>query len=91
MVVAHHVAGASLLPRCRYYCRLLFGAGAGAGLKVVMVAHRLATIQSADVIFVLDKGRVVEQGSHKELLQVFCFVLRVVTLAVVQTLCCWWN
>jgi subfamily B ATP-binding cassette protein MsbA len=34
----------------------------------VVIAHRLATIQRADVIFVLNEGTIVEQGKHKELL-----------------------
>ncbi|WP_435264027.1 ABC transporter ATP-binding protein [Tenacibaculum sp. nBUS_03] len=35
----------------------------------IVIAHRLATIQKADTIIVMDKGLIVEQGSHKKLLQ----------------------
>jgi ATP-binding cassette, subfamily B (MDR/TAP), member 1 len=35
---------------------------------IIAVAHRLATIQNADVIFVLGSGRVLESGSHMELI-----------------------
>ncbi len=34
----------------------------------VMVAHRLCTVTHADVIFVMHRGRIVEQGSHQELM-----------------------
>ena len=39
------------------------------GRKTVVIAHRLSTIQNADVIVVMDKGKIIEQGSHKELLK----------------------
>jgi len=37
------------------------------GKTVVVVAHRLSTVQNADNIVVLEKGRIAEQGTHKEL------------------------
>ncbi|KAK8050263.1 multidrug resistance protein [Apiospora phragmitis] len=42
---------------------------AASGRTMVVVAHRLATVQNADVIFVLGEGKVLEQGNHAELLK----------------------
>jgi ATP-binding cassette, subfamily B, bacterial len=38
------------------------------GKTSIVIAHRLATVRSADVIFVIDGGVVVEQGTHEELI-----------------------
>lgn len=39
-----------------------------AGRTSIVIAHRLATVRQADVIFVVDEGRIVERGTHDELL-----------------------
>ena len=36
---------------------------------VLMIAHRLSTVQNADNIIVLSEGKIAEQGSHSDLLQ----------------------
>jgi ATP-binding cassette subfamily B protein len=40
-----------------------------AGRTSFVIAHRLSTIRNADCIFVIEQGRIIEQGSHKELLE----------------------
>jgi len=39
------------------------------GRTVVIIAHRLSAVRHANRIIVLDRGQIVEQGPHKELVQ----------------------
>ncbi|MGH2458686.1 MAG: ABC transporter ATP-binding protein, partial [Chloroflexota bacterium] len=40
-----------------------------AGRTAIVIAHRLSTVRNADRIIVMDRGRIVEEGSHRALLQ----------------------
>jgi ATP-binding cassette subfamily B (MDR/TAP) protein 1 len=42
-------------------------AAASKGRTTIMIAHRLASVQHADRIFVFDTGRIIEQGRHDDL------------------------
>ena len=39
------------------------------GISCIVVAHRLSTIKNCDEIIVMDKGRIIDRGTHKELMQ----------------------
>ena len=41
-----------------------------AGRTVIIIAHRLVRVRDADRIVVVDRGQIIEQGSHEELLAV---------------------
>ena len=36
---------------------------------IITVSHRLSTVEQADVIYMLENGRIIEQGSHSELVK----------------------
>jgi len=38
------------------------------GRTTIVIAHRLATVRRADVIFVIDNGTIIERGTHEALL-----------------------
>jgi ATP-binding cassette subfamily B protein len=37
--------------------------------SAILITHRLSTVKMADRIYVMDKGRIVEQGTHQELME----------------------
>jgi ATP-binding cassette subfamily B (MDR/TAP) protein 1 len=66
-------------------------AGEG-GPTIISVAHRLATIQNADIIFVMGSGKVLEKGSHAQLLakrgvyyQMVGFILQSIVNAIANS------
>lgn len=43
--------------------------GGAGGMTVIIIAHRLSTVRSADCIYVVKAGKVVERGCHDDLIQ----------------------
>jgi len=43
--------------------------GSLSAMTIIIVAHRLSTVRNADIIFVLDSGKVVERGAHDKLVE----------------------
>jgi ATP-binding cassette subfamily B protein len=39
------------------------------GRTVFVIAHRLSTVRNADVIMVMENGRIIERGNHEELME----------------------
>lgn len=54
------------------------------GRTSITIAHRISTIVNSDIIFVINEGKVVEQGTHKELLQLKGMYHRLYTLQTGQ-------
>ena len=40
-----------------------------AGRSVLLISHRFSSVRAADRIYVLDRGKVIEQGTHEQLMQ----------------------
>ena len=62
------------------------------GKTVIVIAHRLATIEHADQILVVDQGQVVQKGTHQQLVQQNGLYRRFITIRdSLMPIWIWWN
>ena len=54
------------------------------GRTTIVVAHRLSTIQNADLILVLENGRIIESGTHQQLLKLKSYYFNIVKNQLIQ-------
>ena len=57
-------------------------------MTIVVIAHRLSTIRNADYVYVLDKGKIIEEGSYHELTKQADSLLKKMVLTVLLLLIC---
>jgi ABC-type multidrug transport system fused ATPase/permease subunit len=55
------------------------------GRTTFIIAHRLSTVHNADKIIVLEKGRVIETGNHKELMENEKLYYHLYTMKLLET------
>jgi ATP-binding cassette subfamily B protein/ATP-binding cassette subfamily C protein len=63
MVMDEPTSAIDALAEHRIFTRLF----ADRSSTIIAISHRLATIEKADIVYMLEDGRIVEQGTHKEL------------------------
>ena len=61
-------ATSSLDSNSEQFVRNAMNVLASQGKTIIFITHRLATVQGLDRLYVLDKGKLVEEGTHSELL-----------------------
>lgn len=66
------MSGKDLIQKIAFFCQIVQDALdiAKKGRTCIVVAHRLSTVQNADKICVMQKGKIIEKGTHEELLAV---------------------
>jgi len=68
-ILALDEATSALDPESEQYIKNVIASLRAEGKTIIIIAHRLATITQADTIYVLNGGKLVEQGTHSELLK----------------------